>query len=246
MKARRLIRSAGRALACGAGLIAGGYAAYVAMTWRRYGQVRPGTDHDEDPLLDGFMPTYEIVERHHVHVAAPAAVTFAAACKIDLRQSSIIGAIFKTREALLGSRPDSSDRPRGLVPWALSLGWGVLADISGREIVVGAVTRPWDANVVFRPLSPDKFLAFNEPDYVKIAWTLRADPINDRESVARTETRAVATDRTARRKFRRYWSIFSPGIVLIRRVAFRLVKAEAERRMSSKTDARRRHETMFD
>ena len=185
-------------------------------------------------------------ERHQIHVAAPAAVTFTAACEIDLRQSSIVGAIFKTREVLLGSRPDSSDRPRGLVPWALSLGWGVLADVPGREIVAGAVTRPWDANVVFQALPPDKFLAFNEPGFVKIVWTLRADPVNDRESVARTETRAVATDPTARRKFRRYWSISSPGIVLIRRVVMRLVKAEAERRVSSNTDVRRRHETMLD
>jgi len=49
-------------------------------------------------------------------------------------------------------------------------------------------------------------------------------------SLARTETRVMTTDPAARRKFRRYWSIFSPGIVLIRRVALRLTKLDAERR----------------
>jgi cation transport ATPase len=49
-------------------------------------------------------------------------------------------------------------------------------------------------------------------------------------SLARTETRVIATDPAARRKFRRYWSIFSPGVVLIRRVALRLTKLDAERR----------------
>jgi hypothetical protein len=65
---------------------------------------------------------------------------------------------------------------------------------------------------------------------VKIVWTLRADPDGDGASVVRTETRVTTTDADARRKFRRYWSLASPGIVLIRRLALPLVKADAERR----------------
>jgi len=91
------------------------------------------------------------------------------------------------------------------------------------------------ANVVFRPLSPEEFIAFHEPGYVKIAWALRVDPVNAIESVARTETRVVTTDPGARAKFRRYWSFFSPGIVLIRRIALGLVKRDAERRAREKT-----------
>jgi hypothetical protein len=131
---------------------------------------------------------------------------------------------------MLGSDPDVAERPRGLLASTTSLGWGVLAEVPGREVVVGAVTQPWKANVVFRALPPDAFAAFNEPDYVKIVWTLRADPIDAGESVARTETRVMTTDPAARRKFRRYWSVFSPGIVIIRRVALTLVRADAERR----------------
>ena len=70
--------------------------------------------------------------------------------------------------------------------------------------------------MVFRPLPPEQFARFNEPGYVKIAWTLRADPAGETRSVFRTETRVVATDPGARTKFRRYWSFASPGIVLIR------------------------------
>jgi len=89
--------------------------------------------------------------------------------------------------------------------------------------------QPWAANVLFHSLSPEEFMAFHEPGYVKIAWTLRVDPISAIESVASTETRVVTTDPGARAKFRRYWSFFSPGIVLIRRIALGLVKREAER-----------------
>ena len=44
-----------------------------------------------------------------------------------------------------------------------------------------------------------------------------------------TETRAIATDADAR-KFRTYWSFFSPGIILIRWAVLATVKREAERR----------------
>ena len=95
---------------------------------------------------------------------------------------------------------------------------------------MGAVTQPWMADVVFRPLPPEEFAAFRDPDYVKIVWTLRADPVGPAESVFRTETRAVATDSVARAKFRRYWSLLSPGIILIRWASLGQLKADAERR----------------
>ena len=49
-------------------------------------------------------------------------------------------------------------------------------------------------------------------------------------SVFRTETRVAPTDRVARAKFRTDWSFVSPGIVLIRRLMLKPLKAEAERR----------------
>jgi hypothetical protein len=101
----------------------------------------------------------------------------------------------------------------------------------------GAVTQPWMADVVFRRLPPEEFAAFDDPGYVKIVWTLRADPIGDTLSVFRTETRAVATDGVARAKFRRYWSLLSPGIILIRWASLRPLKVDAERRARSGVSA---------
>jgi hypothetical protein len=183
-----------------------------------------------DRLLDAVMPIYDVVERHRVQVAAPAAVVLTAASEADLQQSPVIRAIFKMRERVLGARPDERALPKGLLDQVKALGWRVLHEIPGREIVVGAVTQPWLANVVFRGLAPAEFTRFNDPGYVKIAWTLRADPLGSAGTVFRTETRVVATDPIARKKFRWYWARFSPGIVLIRRVMLRLLKHEAERR----------------
>jgi hypothetical protein len=110
------------------------------------------------------------------------------------------------------------------------LGWGVLADVPDRELVVGAVTQPWKADVTFQALASDEFAAFSAPGFVKIAWTLRADPVDGETSTFRTETRAVATDASARARFRRYWAFVSPGTALIRRLSLRPLQRDAERR----------------
>ncbi len=233
MDASSSLRSGIRCVAVAAGLSAGVYAAYVAVAWCRYGRTAPVATHedaDTDPVLDGFMPVYEVRERHHIHVAAPATTTLAAARDMDLLQSPVVRAILKTRELVLGAAPDTRQRPRGLLAEVQALGWGVLADVPDREIVVGAVTQPWKADVVFRALPPEEFATFDEPGYVKIVWTLRADPLGSGETLFSTETRVVTTDAAARARFRRYWSFFSPGIILIRWVSLRPLKAEAERR----------------
>jgi hypothetical protein len=217
-------------VAAGVGLAGGAYATYVGLTWCRYGRApRPSPD-EQDDLLDRFMPAYEVVERHHVRVDAPAPIVLAAAQDMDLLHAPLARAIFKARELVLGAEPENHPRPRGLMAEVQSLGWGVLAEVPGREIVVGSVTKPWEANPTFRALRPDDFRAFNEPDHVKIVWTLRADPVGAAESIFRTETRVLTTDPAARAKFRRYWSFLSPGIILIRWACLGPLKAEAERR----------------
>jgi hypothetical protein len=218
-------------LAAGLALAIAGYATYVGVAWSRYGhESAPAAPGDQDELLDRFLPRYDVAQRHQIRVAASPAATLAAARRVDMLQSPVVRAIIKAREVILGARPNDRPRPRGLLAEMQSLGWGVLAEIPGREIVAGAVTQPWKADVVFRALAPDEFAAFEEPGYVKIVWTLRADPINATHSIFRTETRVRATDATARKKFRWYWSVFSPGMALIRLALLGPLKRDAEGR----------------
>ena len=224
------IRTSARWCSIGAAVMAAAYAGYVSVAWFRYGHAADATPDERDQRLDEFMPIYDVVERHHIRVRAPSATTFAAASELDLMESRIARAIFKGRELILGSEPDTVARPRGVLAFTRSIGWGVLAQVPDREIIMGAVTQPWEANVVLRPLPPSEFAAFNDPGFVKIAWTLRADAVTATESVFRTETRVIATDDTARRKFRRYWALLSPGIIVIRWSTLEPLKKEAERR----------------
>ena len=71
--------------AAGLGLAVGAYAAYVGLAWSRHGRTRgPAVPEDADELLARFMPVYEVGGRHHVRVAAPAAITLAAAREMDV------------------------------------------------------------------------------------------------------------------------------------------------------------------
>jgi hypothetical protein len=230
MKTKQCTRAGAKWLAAGIGISAASYATYVGFTWFRYGKAEQAAGDDADALLDMFMADFEVVDRHKIPVAAPPEVALTAATEINLESCGVIRAIFKGREWILRSKPDNAIRPRGLLAQTKSLGWGVLAELPGREIVMGCVTKPWEANPVFRPLPAHEFAAFQEPGYVKIIWTLRADPAGEGESVFRMETRAAATDPEARKKFRWYWSFLSPGIIAIRTVMLPVVKTEAERR----------------
>lgn len=195
---------------------------------RQVGAIRVSPD-GASPL-DPFMPTYDVAERHEIAVAAPAGITMAAARDMDIYRSPLVRVIFAIRTLPGRLRGVPPREPASLLSETLALGWRVLADQPGRTIVVGAVTQPWHANVTFRGLPPDAFVAFDEPGYAKIAWTLEAVPLGPSTSRFRTETRVSTTDARSRRLFRRYWVVFSPGILLIRRASLRLVKAEAERR----------------
>lgn len=180
-------------------------------------------------LAEPFIPRPEIVERHEVRVAAPASLVFEAAQGLDLFSIPSIRAIFWLREKLLRTTP--APRPRGgLVAETLALGWGRLAERPGRDLVMGAVTKPWEADVHFRAVPADQFAAFSEPDLVKIVWTLEAEPIDATHTRFASETRVAATNEWARRRFRRYWRLVGIGIVLIRRLTLPAVKREAERR----------------
>jgi hypothetical protein len=205
---------------------------YGAATWYRYGRVSPGGS--GEVLLDRFMPEFDIREQHQTTVRAPSEVTYASARELDLRRARLVRGLFRARQLFMGGRAAPANTERSFLDEVQALGWRVLAEEPGRELVVGAVTQPWLADVVFRGVAPEEFAAFQEPNYVKIAWTIEVAPLADGRSVFRTETRAVATGPAARARFRPYWTLASPGIVLIRWEMLRLVKREAERRADTR------------
>jgi len=233
MNSRELVKTAGRGVAIGAAVAAAGYAALVVLNRARYGDAKSFPDALKDSLLDRFIPEPEVVEHHQIAIAAPADVVIASAKQLELLKSPVIRAIFRARELALGGEPDPRPHPSTLMEQMQSIGWVVLHERAGREVVFGSVTQPWEATPIFRSIPADQFKDFSEPGYVKIAWTLRADPVDDDHAVFHTETRVSTTDQYARERFRTYWSFVSPGVELIRAAMLRPLKRAAESRARS-------------
>lgn len=183
----------------------------------------------EPSPLDQFLPAPDIAERFSTRVEAPASLVLEVATGLDLHAIPLVRRIFRLREVLMRASPPPR-QAQGFLDELTGLGWGVLAEHPGRLIVGGAACRPWQPNVIFRPLTADGFSSYAEPGQVKIAWTMEAEPLEPAATRFTTETRAVATDAKARRKFRRYWRWARFGIVAIRLLLLPAIRREAERR----------------
>lgn len=225
------LKNVARGLAVGAGVATAGYAGLVAWHRMRYGNPAIAAERAHCGLLDRFIPAPEVVEHHHIAIAAPAEVVLDAAKAMRMLDSPLVRGIFMVRELILGGEPDGRVHPEALFEQMQSIGWVVLAERPGREVVMGAATIPWHANPVFRSVPAGEFEAFSEPGYVKIAWSLRAEPDGDDRAIFHTETRVSTTDPAARKQFRRYWSFVAPGVELIRIAMLGPLKREAERRV---------------
>ena len=228
MTARTIVKNTAQGLAAGAALAAIGYAALFAYNRARYGRVKDSAAAANNSLIDRFIPEPEVTEHHQIGIDAPADVVLATAKEMEVENSALIRAVFRMREIALGGEPDMRTHPRQLLAQMQSIGWVVLDETPGREIVMGSVTQPWEAAPVFRSIPPAEFKDFSEPGYVKIAWTLRAEPDGEARSIFHTETRVCTTDAEARKKFRRYWSFVAPGVELIRLAMLRPLKRAAE------------------
>jgi hypothetical protein len=181
--------------------------------------------------LDVFIPHPDVRERFHTTIRAPASIVMDEAANFDLQALPLVRAIFRLRESLMrASPPAAARRPQGLLAETRSLGWATLVEQPDRLIVCGAACRPWQADAGFTPIPPDVFASYAEPNQVKIAWTLEAEPLGPALTRFSHETRAVATDAEARARFRSYWRWARFGIVSIRLLLLPAIRRKSERR----------------
>jgi hypothetical protein len=102
-------------------------------------------------LIEQYLPTFDVRDYHELRVAAPADTAYAVLRSLDLTRSWIVQALFAIR-SLPGRlrRLPSSPPPAGtFLAQALAVGWVVLEEAPGRELVAGAVTQPWRPVVTF-------------------------------------------------------------------------------------------------
>jgi hypothetical protein len=187
-------------------------------------------------LIDRYLPRFDVTCVRETSVAAAPDEAYAAVRETDLRDP-LINVLFALRELPLKIARRLRGEPAP-PPWPRVTfgdltqhgpGWVSLAEQPGVELVVGSVGRFWERDYGGRPVAAEDFVPFNEPGYAKVALSLAVRPTGSGSSV-RYEARTATTDATARRIFRRYWRIISPGVALVMGRALRRIKSEAERR----------------
>ena len=188
-------------------------------------------------LIDWYLPRFEINEIHELRVDAPPAVTYPAILETDLRDP-VIGALFAIRElpnrlARRLRRAPQRPQPRKLTFDDLAtpeMGWMRLGEEAGVEFVVGSVGRFWRRDYGWYPIEAERFAAFDEPGYAKLAVSFRVQALGVDQSLLRYEARTATTDEGARARFRRYWRIIQPGVAVVMRRALARIRDESERR----------------
>jgi hypothetical protein len=157
-------------------------------------------------LLDEILPKFDFRSRHDRHVLAPPEKVAEAAerYQFDRDSSPLVRLMFRLRGLRI---------PSGSVRDALTaLGFTVLAERPGEEIVAGTIGRFWtlrEQDNLEAPRDLEDFHAFSPPGWAKGVITVRVEPRDDGSSTLVTETRVLCMDERARRRFAVYWALIS-------------------------------------
>lgn len=185
-------------------------------------------------LIDRYLPQCDVSLEFETTVDAPASEVYRAIREADLRDP-VISALFALRELpqrlarrLHGQASPTPPRVTFGTMIQDGPGWTLLAEQPDHELVVGSVGRFWERDYGGRAVAAGEFSGFNEPGYAKlvIGFSVRPGPIG--ETILRYEARTLATDDTARRKFRRYWKLIRPGVSMVMRAALHRIRLTAE------------------
>jgi hypothetical protein len=171
-------------------------------------------------LIDEFMPTYDVRERHEIDVHAPVEKVYAAINSCDLSRSGVIRLLF-----LLRGMPRSAVTLEGL----RRINFSLLGEIPNQEILLGLVGRFWTLCGDLQRVDADGFRRFDKGGYARATWNFSLAQRADSTTRVVTETRVQCTDEASRRRFLFYWRLIGPFSALTRRRMLRLIKRQAQR-----------------
>lgn len=185
-----------------------------------------------EQLIDRFIPDPDFQETRELHVEAVPKEVLAAIKGTDLRDP-VINTLFAVRDLpnrlarKLGGGTTEMDNVSFTNIPDVGPGWTRLGE-EDHELVLGAIGKFWRRDYGARDVAPEDFTSFDEPGYLKLAVSSRAEARGYDQSLLRYEARVEATDDEARRQFVRYWKVIAPGNDVIVRRALQRIKAEAE------------------
>lgn len=182
---------------------------------------------EQDPILDYFLPTYDVRSAHSVEVHAKPLKTYRAARELDLSRSIPATVLFGLRglpHLLTGKARLTRQMTLATL---LELGFVILEEAPPRALVLGAVGKFWRPDSEMRRIKAEDFVGFDEPGFAKATMSFTVEE-RANGSLLRTETRVLCTDDSACRSFSLYWRLVGPFSGYIRRVLLQQIKRGAE------------------
>jgi hypothetical protein len=181
--------------------------------------------------LDAQLPRYDFRERHSRVIGTEPHVVyeaFKAMTPCEMPVSRLLFAVRSLPARLAGQRGLPSQAEIPLLDQFLDMGFVLLADVPGQELIAGVISQMWRrGGRTVSPDDPEAFASFTERGFVKAAMSFRFIGPGDGTTLAETETRVAATDAAARRGFGRYWIVIRGFSGLIRRDWLRAVARRA-------------------
>ncbi|MBP0450587.1 hypothetical protein J5Y04_13680 [Kitasatospora sp. RG8] len=211
-------------------------------------------DSNADPtgtqlLLDGVLPEFGYSRLESVAIAAAPPVTYEAARTLDLLtvHSPLLNAAMWARGLpdRLRGRPEPTPPTLRVADLFDTPGeawgdqpWVALGENPGRELVFGAVGKPWQASIEWRRVESQDFTPFDESGWAKMAAALVVRSYGTHRSLLTYEARTACTDPAADDRFGRYWALVSPGVGVVLRGTLHAVRNAAERGARPDAEAR--------
>ncbi len=196
-------------------------------------------------LIDEYVPEFDETRIEHLVIDGPTDVVYETMRELDflMVHSPItdLAMFVRTLPDKIGRLTRRNEPPAPPLP-ALKLsamfdregferievleGWLGLAEERGREIVFGAVGKPWLADIEWKTVAQEDFAGFDEPGWAKIAASISVREYGAKRSILTYEARTVMTDDDSRERFHRYWTVVSPFVGTIMRALLRTVAEE--------------------
>jgi hypothetical protein len=179
-------------------------------------------------LLDSFMRTYDAREFHETPVASSPRRAYEAMRTVNMVGSPIALALVLIRGIPHVLTRKASPSRSLTIDYLIDHGFVKLAEEPGVELVLGVVGRFWRLDSGLHPISAAEFASFDEPGYAKAVLNFKVLDQPGPSVLISTETRIVATDDDARRKFLLYWRLIGPFSGFIRTRLLAAIKRDAE------------------
>jgi len=167
-------------------------------------------------ILERNLPKYDFVERHQRLIKAPPPDVWQAVQTARVAGSMLTRSVVALRMLPARLAGQAAPEPAPLYDLSGMKNFLRLGEAPEREFVLGMVGQFWRPRGGLRPIAPDTFAAFAEPDFAKLAWGFDLEP-SGAGTRLRTETRIQCLSTESKRHLRPYWMIIRPISGLIRR-----------------------------